>query len=616
MNKSVVKKQNKRNVKNIYNSGTNKVLTNPVPDIVISDEKIMNNKEDRTISTPISIQLLKENSKMDSYTKVKQFLDNFTSSFVEYGRYLYFKYKEENNDFQYTKIMKKSYLRNVRFILNPTWSDMNHDYEYPNYQTLEGLNEIFYMIDEEKKNSWVFQGVESITNDSNTTFDAFESLLNGTYHDEFMVNNDRNYHYFKYYLDILKNIFNKKNNDYTKDIYHIGSLLQISDGKTSLYQPYTNVESCIATKNMIMMIHSLRMLKQKNILKALDSIGFEYSDINLYMEYIVMPFFGVLYAYRHLEMNDELLEIDSDIYNYQCITNPQSTWLDIDPDFDEDEYRKEREEAMKLHRAKLALKEEERLREISKVDFYDLPLPQGPAPILNKRFAEKLAEEKAAAAASTVKSSPTASLNSRASAFISETDTNKNNSPTTSTVVSDSTNKHTYVPHDFVFEENKIPKSMKRNERNETSGRDTGFLIFHAGTLSDHVYERAAIATHGGKHKCSIKDVCAELPRLLVEKEKFLRKSRDKVFGKSLEELFRSDVQNRKLYYTNLRRAIISFCNEIAATTRFDNNGRMAILEKYYGVRKSTETEKMYVDSFMYDVFRPFINFYNYVKTL
>ncbi len=61
---------------------------------------------------------------------------------------------------------------------------------------------------------------------------------------------------------------------------------------------------------------------------------------------------------------------------------------------------------------------------------------------------------------------------------------------------------------------------------------------------------------------------------------------------------------------------MISFCNEIAATHRHDNQGRMAILEKYYGPRKDDETEKMYIDAFMSDVFKSFINFYNYAKTL
>jgi hypothetical protein len=624
MTKGVTKRQNKAksskatNVKDVVQTNKPTILT---PGVTISIEKI--NNEDCSISTPITASIQKDNRKIISYTKVKEILDMFTNSFVDYGNYLCNKYVQENNDSQYERLMKKSYLRNVRFILNPTWVDMNHDYEYPDYRTIDGMNSLFYMISEEKKNSWLFQTVETFEKNDQLSdemiMEAFKALLDGLYHEEFMANNDRAYSYFTYYMNVLKYVFDKKNKDYTQNIYHIGSLLQIKDEISSLYQEYTNVEACIATKNLVMAIHSLTAMKQNNIFEAISSIGLDTTDIKMYVNFILTPFFGTFYALRHLDMEDYLNEIDSNIYNHMCLIKPHPSWIDEDDDVDQEEYRREREEAMNLQRAKRALEEEARKRVIDSIPVYDLP--RAPAQILNKRFAQKLEEEKAAAAAAaaaaataSVKYSPTASVNSRASAFVTE-NSSVLNSPT-STVVSDNTNKPTYVPYDFVFEENKIPKSIRRNEKNETNGRDTGFLIFHAGSTPDHVYERAAIATHGGRFKCAIKDVCNELPRLLVEKEKFLRKSRDKVFGRSLEELFTNDVKQRKLYYTNLRRAIISFCNEIAATHRLDNDGRMAIVEKYYGPRKSDETEKMYIDSFMADVFRPFINFYNYAKSL
>ncbi len=620
MTKGVTKRQNKAktskttNIKNVVQNDKPTIVTS---EVTISIEKITNNDfEDRTISTPITASLQKDNRKMISFMSVKQVLDMITNSFVEYGKHLYSKYNQENDTVQYEKLMEKSYLRNVRFILNPTWVDMNQmdSFSYPDYRNIDDMNSLFYMISEEKRNSWLFQSVQTFEDElsDEIVMEAFNALLNGLYHDEFMTNQDRNYYYFTYYMDMLKCILDKNSKNYTENIFHIGSLLQINNGVSSLYQPYTNVENCVATKNLVMAIHSLTTMKRTNISRAMSSIGLDDSDIKMYINFVLTPFLGVFYALRRLDMENDLLLIESNIYNKQCVSKPHSSWIDED-DFDEEAYRKEREEVMKLHRAKLALEEEQRKRVIDNIPVYDIP--RGPPPVLQKKFAQKIDEERAAAAAAaSVKFSPTASVNSRASAFVTE-NASVINSPT-STVVSDNTNKHTYVPHDFVFEENKIPKSIRRNEKNETVGRDTGFLIFHAGSASDHVYERAAIATHGGRFKCAIKDLCSELPRLLVEKEKFLRKSRDKVFGKSFEELFTNDVKQRKLYYTNLRRAIISFCNEIAATHRLDNDGRMAIVEKYYGPLKSGETEKMYIDSFMTDVFRPFINFYNYAKTL
>ncbi len=614
MTKTVTKKQAKKskcsktsNQKNVI-VNTTKNTTMVTQEVTINVEETTNyDLENRSISTPISTQLNKDNCKMISYAKVKYVLDMFTNSFVEYGKHLYSKYNQENDNQEYEKLMKKSYLRNVRFLLNPTWIDMNHEYDYPNYQTFDELNNLFYMIPEEKQDSWVFQGVQTFNSDSqlNDThiYDAFEALINGVYHTEFMTNNDRSYYYFTYYFDMLKYILDKKNNDYTQNLYHIGSLLQINDGQSSLYQPYSNLEACITTKNMVMMINSLTILKRKNILNALDSIGLEDTDIRLFINQLLTPFFGILYAFRRLDIENDILEIDRNVYTYQCVSKPHSSWIDEDEDFDYEAYRKEKEEAIRLQKAKRALEEEARRAELDSI-----PIVTTNAPLIqNKRFVQEQLEEER------VKNSPTASINSRASAFIDGNSTV--HSPTT-TNVSDKTNKYTYVPPDFVFEENKIPKSLKRSENNETVGRDTGFLIFHSGTASDHVYERRAISTHSGKYKCSVKDVCTELPRLLVEKEKVLRKSRDKAFGRSFEELFNFDVKNRKLYYTNLRRAMISFCNEIAATHRHDNQGRMAILEKYYGPRKDDETEKMYIDAFMSDVFKSFINFYNYAKTL
>lgn len=622
MTKSVIKRQNKANsstttnVKNVVQNDNPAIIT---PKVTISIEKI--NNEELSISTPITTSLQKDNRKMISYTKVKEILDMFTDSFVEYGKHLCSKYIQEKKESQYEKLMEKSYLRNVRFILNPSWVDMNDmdNFDYPNYVTKDGINSLFYMISEENKNIWNFQSVNTFENEDQLSDDliieAFNALLNNVYHEEFMRNNDKNYHYFIYYLDVLKCGLDKKSKDYTQTIYHIGSLIQIKDGISSLYQEYTNLEACIVTKNLVMAIHSLTTMKRNNISETMASIDFEDSDIKMYIKCILTPFFGLFYALRHLDMEDYIDEIDSNVYNKQCITKPHSSWIDEDSDFDEEAYRKEIEKSVKLQRARRALEEESRQCVIEYTHVYDIP--RGPAPILNKRFVEQIEQSKSdaiAAATVSVKYSPTASVNSRASAFVTE-NSSIINSPT-STVISDNTNKPTYVPHDYVFEENKIPKSIRRNEKNETNGRDTGFLIFHAGSIPDYVYERAAITTHSGKFKCSIKDVCSELPRLLVEKEKFLRKSRDNVFGKSLEELFTNDVKQRKLYYTNLRRAIISFCNEIASTHRLDNTRRMSIVEKYYGPRRYGETEKMYIDSFMTDVFRPFINFYNYAKSV
>lgn len=588
------------------------------PEVTIQTENNTVNDtttENRNINTPISNIIERDNRKMISFKSVKQVLDSFTSSFVEYGRHLYSKYNQENDNSSYERLMKKSYLRNVRFILNPTWVDMNDmdDFEYPNYKNMDDMNSLFYMISEENRNSWLFQGV--VTFDEKDQFsdellmEAFQALISGVYHEEFMANNYRSYYYFTYYLDMLKHILDKNNINYTENIYHIGSLLQINDGISSLYQPYTNVEACVATRNLVMMIHSLTTMKRNNISGAMASFGFDDNDIKTYINYILTPFFGVIYALRRLDMENDLITIESDIYNTRCVTIPHSSWKD-ENDFDEEEYRREREEAMKLHRAKRALEEEARKRVIDSISVYDLP--RGPALVLNKRFAQKIDEERAAAAASSKSElNTTISVNSRASAFVTET-TSVKSSPTSSVSSSINTNHITYVSPDFVFEHDKVPKSMRRNDKKDVNGRDEGFLLFFSGTDSDTVFERNAFSTPNGR--CSIRDACRELPRLLVEKERLLRTSRNLVFGKSLEELFQTDVKKRSLYYTNLRRAVISFCNEISATTRFDNAGRMEIIQRYYGERRQGETERMYINSFMFDVFRPFVNFYTYVK--
>ena len=606
MSKSGVKKQKKSasskttNVMNVVKNNQSNINT---PEVCMYIEKITNNESDN------------ENSKIISYTKVKEVLDMFTNSFIEYGKHLYSKYNQEKDNALYEKLMKKSYLRNVRFVLNPTWPDMNKTdgFNYPNCNTYDNINSLFYMISEEKRNSWLFQSVQTFREDMSDELimEAFNALLSGLYHEQFMNNNDRVYYYFTYYMDMLKCILDKESRNYTQNIYHIGSLLQINDGVSSLYQPYTNVENCVATKNLVMAISSLTTLKNNNILRAMTLIGLE-DDIKMYINCVLTPFFGIFYAFHYLDMEKDLISIEFLTYNSKSFSKPHSSWIDEEElEFNEEKYKKEREEITKLENAKRAIEKERRKAVNNSTPANDFHTPQ----ILNKQFVQKLEENKAAAATASVKYSPTASDNSRASAFMSETTSNTIHSPTT-TEVSDNTNKRTYVPYDFVFDENSIPRSLMRKEKNETIGRDTGFLIFHAGTAPEHVYERAAVATHSGRYKCAIKNVCAELPRFLVEKERFLRKSRDKVFGKSLEELFRYDIENRKFYYTNLRRAIISFCNEIAATHRFDNAGRMTIVEKYYGPRRDSETEKMYIDSFMIDVFRPFINFYNYAKTL
>ncbi len=562
-------------------------------------------KESRTISTPVTNTIEKGSRKMISFTRVKNVLDIFTNSFIEYGRHLSIKYINENDDGQYERLMKNSYLRNVRFLLNPSWSDMNDDHDYPDYRTLDGVNSLFYMISEEKKNSWLFQPVSTFKDDSQlndvTIFEAFEALINGVYHTEFMEANDESYMYFNYYFDMLKSVLNKKDNKYTQNIYHIGSLLQINDGVSSLNHQYTNLEACVATKNLVMAIHSLTTMKQNNIIKAIASMGLDESDIKEYVNCVLTPFFGVFYALRYLDMEDYINEIDINIYNHYCDTIPHESWIDEDEDFDEEAYRKDREETMKLQRAKRALEEEERqrIRDSIPVNFVS-----GQPEILNKRFVQKLAEEKVTNIAS-----PTASVNSRASAFVTETASVKS-SPTSS--VSSHMNPLTYIPSDFVFEHDKIPKSMKRNDKKDVNGRDEGFLLFFAGTANDTVFERSAFSTSNGR--CSIKEACRELPRLLVEKERLLRTSRNMIFGKTLEELYQSDIRNRTLYYTNIRRAIISFCNEISATSRNDNAARMEIIQRYYGVRRNGETERMYMNSFMFDVFRAFVNFYTFAK--
>lgn len=570
---------------------------------VTKKETINNNFEN---CTPISIDLEKDNTKMIPFLSVKNVLDIFTNSFIDYGNHLYLKYIQENGNSQYEDLMEKSYLRNVRFLIKPNWSDMNKNYEYPDHSRLDGLNQLFYMISEEKKNSWIFQPVCVFEEDSElndeTIFEAFNALLDGVYHEEFMKNNDKIYHYFIYYMDMLKHILNKNSKYYIQNIYQIGSLLQIKDGISSLNQPYTNLESCIATKNFIMGINSLTIMKNSNISRAIAYMGLDNNDIKIYIKCILTPFFGIFYALCHLNKEDYIYEIDDKVYNNMCVTNPLQSWIEEkDENFDEEAYRKERENIMKLHRAKRLLEEESRKREFDniKINYVNTP-----APLLNKRFVEKLEQEKSNP------TNPTNSLNSRASSFASETNSIKN-SPTSS-ISSQHINPLTNVAHDFVFEHDKIPKSMKRNEKSDVNGRDEGFLLFYYGTASDTVYERCAFYTPNGN--CSIKEACIELPRLLVEKERFLRTSKNTVFKKSLEDLFQTDIKKRSFYYTNIRRAVISFCNEISATSRNDNTARMEIIQAYYGQRREGETERMYINSFMFDVFRPFVNFYTFVR--
>lgn len=604
------KKTMKSSSKDVKSKMNIQVEKNKIIDYVNTEN---NTVENRAIHTPFSNTSEKEHRKMVSFASVKKVLDMFTKSFVQYGQHLYSNYIEKNVGDKYEGLMKKSYLRNVRFVINPTWADYNNEDEYPDYRTPDGIHSLFYMISEENKNTWIFEHVETFEKEDELSdeliMEAFNALLDGVYHEEFMANNDRVYSYFTFYLNVLKCTLNKKGNNYTQTIYHIGSLLQINDGISSLYQEYTNLEGCVATKNLIMAIHSLTIMNRNNISKALAFTGI---DIKTYVKCILTPFFGVFYALQYLDMEDYINEIDSNVYNQMCVSKPHESWIDEDSDSDEEEYRREIEKSIKLQRAKRALEEESRQRVINSTPVYDLP--RGPAPILNKKFAQKLEKEKASAASaaseSTSEFNTTASVNSRASAFITETA--KVKSSPVSSVSSQHTNPLTYVAHDFVFEHDKVPRSIRRNDKKDVNGRDEGFLLFFSGSDNDTVYERCAFSTPSGK--CSIRDACRELPRLLVEKERLLRSSRNMVFGRTLEDLFQTDVNKRSLYYTNLRRGIISFCNEIAATTKFDNAGRMEIIQKYYGIRREGETERMYINSFMFDVFRTFVNFYTYAK--
>ncbi len=574
--------------------------------------------EDRLLNTPITSAIQESHSKMISFNTTKSVLDLITNSFTEYGKHLYSKYISDNEDDGngYMRLMGNSYLRNVRFVLNPTWVDMNHDYEYPDWRTTDGLDELFYMISEENKNSWLFQLVKTFGDDfhlsDETILEAIEALMDGVYNDEFLANNDRNYRDFMYYFDILKSYCNvvRRDNKYTENIYHFGSLLQINDNISSLYQEYTNVEACVATKNFVMAFNSLNALKRNNLSTAIALACCE-SDIKMYLNMILIPFLGVSYALRHLYMEDNLIDIDNNtqLLSKLCVTKPQESWIDVDPDFDEEEYRKKRIADMEFQRAKRALEEEERRRIINETPII---VHNERPPILNIRFAQKLEEYKRNEEKTAVKSSPTSSVNSRASAFITEK-SSTNDSPSNS-VSSHNTNSRTYVSHDFVFERSDIPKSMRRGEKTGVNGRNTGFFIFYSGRNNDTVYERKAIVTSNGN--CSMKEVCEELPRLLVEKERALRGSRNMIFGKTIEELYQTDLRKKTYYYTNARRAVISFCNEIAATSRNDNEARMRIIELYYGPRREGETELMYMNSFMYDIFRSFVNFYTYAKTL
>ncbi len=541
------------------------------------------------------ITLNDENHKVPSFNEVKSLLDNITNAFTAYGGYLFNIYNQEIESKEYKTLMKESYLRNVRYVLNPTWNDQHNNISYPTYQTNDGLNDLFYMIKEDEKNKWLFQHIQIFEDSDQNQLYAFEALLNGTYHTQFMENHDNNYYRFTYYYDVLMSIFDKETDEYTKMIYHIGSLLHI-DGNPSICKDYQPLEASIATKNMIMAIHSFKLLKEKKILNIFEYINID--DVNIYISVFLTPFLAACYAMRHLDMEDELIDIDRDVINKICISNPCETWIEEFNEEAHQEYVKKSEEKHKLRLALQALKEEERKRSEE-----SLPSPiiyQQKAPeVLNKRFAELVDNERAAAAATVpieVKSTPQ----------------KVKNSPSSS-VSSHYTSKF-HIPIDFVFEDGHIPKSMRRHDKSEINGRADGFLLFHAGTAIDTTYERHAIPTYNGK--CCIKELCKELPNLLIQKERVLRNSRDKIFGKEIQELYQTDITKKTFYYTNLRRALISFCNEMSATSRFDNDTRMSIIEKYYGPRREEENEKMYLSSFMYDVFRPFVNFYTYTKNL
>ncbi len=555
-------------------------------------------KKQRTrINTSVTntIPLVKEKEEI-TYEKVKVFVDNITNSFIEYGVHLYKSYQKETQNEDFTTKIKNSYLRNVRFLVNPNWNDLNtkSNVEYPDHQSFDGIRDIFYALTPEKKDKWIFQHVsfsESIS------VELFEAFIYGKYHDEFMKNNDINYQKFIYYYDILMNIDNPNKNI----IYHIGSLLHI-DGLSSVFQEYEPLEASIVTKNMVTAIYSFHLLKGKKINILLNKLNI---DIHEYINVFLIPFLSASYAMIYLNMEDLLIEINHDIINYPPIINPHDSWIEEEDDEETfKEYLKQKEKDAKLRDAMNALKEEEhnRIKEEMPIVYYEGKTPE----ILNKRFVQIIENERANAL-NEVKSSPTHLINN----------VKVKNSPTSSIASSQythNTNKITYISPDFIFENEKVPKSIRRRDGNSSNGRTDGFLLFHAGSELDCTFERYAIPTHNGK--CSIKELCKNLPLLLVEKERFLRKSRDKIFGKSLEELYNADIANKTFYYTNLRRAIISLCNEMNATGRYENDLRMNILQKYYGIRREDESEKMYVSSFMYDVFRAFIHFYTYAKTL
>ena len=89
------------------------------------------------------ITLNDENHKVPSFNEVKSLLDNITNAFTAYGGYLFNIYNQEIESKEYKTLMKESYLRNVRYVLNPTWNDQHNNISYPTYQTNDGLNDLF-----------------------------------------------------------------------------------------------------------------------------------------------------------------------------------------------------------------------------------------------------------------------------------------------------------------------------------------------------------------------------------------------------------------------------------------------------------------------------------------
>ncbi len=159
----------------------------------------------------------------------------------------------------------------------------------------------------------------------------------------------------------------------------------------------------------------------------------------------------------------------------------------------------------------------------------------------------------------------------------------------------------------------KIPNILRRRDTNVNKPGSSPYL-FHFGEEKEEIYNRpvVTIRTKNGYKPYVVMKVVNELPDLLRKprnKANFMGVSTNKFFERSVSDM--DQRYKNQLYFTT-----ISFCEEMAAIPLMDNEARMEVMGRYYGVRREDEPLDNYYHNFRKDVWDSIAMYYAFYSYL